>query len=639
MNKKALYDPTVHTGTLLFLGALYPALFYKGPQFEYFAVAQSLLILWLMRVVLQSYAKGFQVPVTALTVSLTLFWVWLGVTLLWSPVPSTSVVNFWWVGSLPLVFWLYTLAPDRDAVWRGASAVVLLVGAVLALLAIYQSFVFDAQSRSVFETRNTHAAFLNLIVLPAAGYFLLAVSDRKASPRFIVPLGAILYILFYSIFLTAGRGALIALLLGFAVLLVIAARSVTRRSIVALAALVAAAFLSTQVTHGELVTRLPVLLHDPSRFVIWDSSWEMVKGSPWLGIGLGLYYLAYPAFRNPVDSAGGFFAHNDYLQIWVETGLPGLLFLVAALVSVLWLLVRLLRKPRLAPVVRVEAAGLFAGLLAIASHSFVDFNFYILSILMVGGLALGRFHDLAVRELRPRIVPLRPAALIGARAYPVVAVLLVAFPLPYFVALGISNSFYEKAMAQARSGEIEAAARGLGTAERLTPFDDRVLIAHADLFRHAIPLLPASDGERRRLLYEEAHRLLDRAEQVNPLRALTHVVRARLYREHPDYAGADWATLTATALEKGLALHPLMYRARTDYAELLLQQGRREQALRTLEQGVAYTYHESPEMLPFYKLTMRLRREAGRIREAEALAARIEPLERQAQAQYNLRGQ
>ena len=71
----------------------------------------------------------------------------------------------------------------------------------------------------------------------------------------------------------------------------------------------------------------------------------MLMDAPWLGIGLGTYWLYWPTYRHPDDTSGGFYVHNDYLQIWIETGLPGFLLLLAVYVAVFIMFVRLVRHP------------------------------------------------------------------------------------------------------------------------------------------------------------------------------------------------------------------------------------------------------------------------------------------------------
>ncbi len=638
IRKKTSNLPAVHVSSLLFICALLPALLFKGPQIEFFAVTQIVLVMWLGWIVLHSHESGLRIPKTALALCLTLFWLWLALSLAWSLAPSISVINFWWVGSLVLVFWLYTLTPDRDALWSHAAAMLLVIGVVLALMGIYQVLVLEQHARSVFETRNTHAAFLNLMALPASAYFLQTIANKAVARRYSIILGAVLFILFLSIFLTASRGANLSLAISVVLLTVLTARCVPKRALVLLLGLLAAAFLTSKFAHGELGERLSQLMQDSPRRIIWASSWNLLQASPWQGIGLGLFYLAYPAYRNSLDSSGGFFAHNDYLQIWIETGLPGLILLVAVLVAALWLFMRALRKTNMRGDSHVEMTGLFCGLLAVAGHSVVDFNLYILSIMMTAGLIMARFHELATRDLKVSSWPLRPSRFVGKQAYPMIVVLLILLPALYFIALGLANSYYDKALSLAREGKLQQADKSLAIAERLTPSDDRMLIAHADLYRHAISLLPPGPDEGKKSLYNDALRLLDRAQQVNTLRGLTFVIRGRLYQQNPAFAGENMHELAAESFQRALALNPRLFQGRMDYVSLLLQDGKKEEALHSLDEGVKYDYFNIPELIPFYSLTAKLRREAGRVEEAGILEDRVRELEKMTTASYYLRG-
>lgn len=635
--KKTTSLPAVHVSSLLFICALLPALLFKGPQIEFFAITQIILVLWLGWIVLHSHDSGLRIPKTSVALCLTLFWLWLALSLSWSLAPNISVINFWWVGSLVLVFWLYTLTPDRDTLWSHAAAILLVIALVLALMGIYQVLVLEQHARSFFETRNTHAAFLNLVALPAAAYFLQTTADKTAPRHYSAVLGTVLFFLFLSIFLTASRGATLSLAISVGLLAALTMRCVPRRALVLLLGLLAVAFLATKISHGELSERLPQLVQDTPRRIIWESSWNLLQASPWQGIGLGLFYLAYPQYRNPVDGTGGFFAHNDYLQIWIETGLPGLLLLLAVLVAALMLFARALRTTNLRGGAHVEMTGIFCGLLAVAGHSVVDFNLYILSIMMISGLAMARFHDLAIRRLKVPSLLLRPSRHIGKQAYPLIVALVALLPVFYFVALGMANSYYDKGMAQAREGKLQEADRSLDTAQRLTPSDDRMLIAHADLYRHAIALLPPEDPGRKSL-YEDALRFLDRAQEANALRGLTYVIRGRLYQQNPAFAGEDGGTLAAESFRRALVLNPRLFQGRMDYVSLLLQAGKKEEALQSMDEGVRHSYFSAPELIPFYSLTAKLRREAGRTEEAKAMDDRVRELQKLTASAYQLRG-
>jgi tetratricopeptide (TPR) repeat protein len=401
--------------------------------------------------------------------------------------------------------------------------------------------------------------------------------------------------------------------------------------------LLALAFLVTKISHGGLAARLPQLAQDAPRLMIWESSWNLLQVSPWQGIGLGLFYLAYPPYRNPADSSGGYFAHNDYLQIWIETGLPGLVLLLAVLGATLWHFARALRKTKGRDDVHVEMTGLFCGLLTVAGHSVVDFNLYILSIMMTSGLVMARFHELATGHLKVPSLLLRSSRFIGKPAHSVIVVLLVLLPVFYFAALGIANSYFDKGLAQAQVGKLQEAGMSLATAERLTPSDDRAPIAHADLYRHALTVLPPDDFGRKQL-YGDALRFLDQAEAVNPLRGMAFIIRGRLYQQNPAFAGENANQLAADSFRRALALDPRLFQARMDYVSLLLQTGKKDEALQILDEGVKYDYPRMPELIPFYALAGKLRREAGRTEEAQVLEARARQLEILTSAGFPLRG-
>jgi putative inorganic carbon (hco3(-)) transporter len=61
------------------------------------------------------------------------------------------------------------------------------------------------------------------------------------------------------------------------------------------------------------------------RMAHWDAAWQMFSAHPWLGIGVGNYALAYPAYSLPRWSDPLGHAHNYLLNAMAEIGLIGLL--------------------------------------------------------------------------------------------------------------------------------------------------------------------------------------------------------------------------------------------------------------------------------------------------------------------------
>lgn len=617
---------------LLFGGALVASLFFNGTYIEYFAVSMIALCLLALVMLWRGYEQVFHVPRSPLSLLLTLFWVWLAFGLIWSRVPYVSMVNFWWVGSFTFIYWLATLAPQAERCWTWASRTVLLIGLFLAGMALYQLLVLGGDPRSTFLSRNSHAAILILIAIPTSGYFLLAPSGRWR-----IATGLALSLLFLAIAVTGSRGVLLSLLLAVGVVAAVAYRRVPSRRLVGWLAIILGAYLLANfLLQGWLGGRLSSVLEPSSaghdRFLIWRQAWKMALDNLWLGIGLGTFWLFWPPYRHPADSSAGFYVHNDYLQIWIETGLPGLLLLLAVEVVVIVMFVRLLRDPRVTAAKRVEAAGLVGGLAAIAFHTFFDFDLYIQPILIVIGLMLARLQYLYSAGEPAQYLELRPANRVGKRAYYTISLLLILLPVLYFAALGYSARLTIQARELAGQARWVEASQALTRAWQLMPTSDLTLITHADLLRQAIPSLPPAALVQRKVIYREALAMLVDAERVNPVRPQVGYIRASLYQQNRDLAGPQWAELAMQGYRQTLRIDPRFYWARVSLAQLLLAQKRVAEAREVLEGGIDYWYAPEPGSFSYYSLTAQLRWHTGDRAGAVALEQKMDRIKQAGRA-------
>ncbi|MHB8416003.1 MAG: O-antigen ligase family protein, partial [Acidiferrobacteraceae bacterium] len=384
---------------LAVIGALVASLFFHGRWLGFLSLTLAFEIFALLVVAWRADGR-FAIPVSALTLFISLFWAWLALTLLWTPVPATSGLNFWWLGSLPLIYWISLLASGDELYWRFAFAATGVIAVLLAAVALYQYFHLHALPRSVFLYTNSQDAFLNLITLPLCAYLIQAVAARRRARA--VALSAAVGLLIFVVALTGERAPAITLIVGLLVLVVVVRGLVPRGALGLPFALAFAAYgLAGVAAHGEAVGRLATLAHPAqaaaTRVVIWRGALALLAHVPWHGIGLGLFSLAYPPYRHYGDTSAGFFVHDDYLQIAIEAGWVGLLLFLAVLGSVAVTFFRGLPARGEDDGRRIEMAGLFGALLTVAVHSLVDFNFYIPSILVLSGLILGRLHALSLR--------------------------------------------------------------------------------------------------------------------------------------------------------------------------------------------------------------------------------------------------
>ena len=172
--------------------------------------------------------------------------------------------------------------------------------------------------------------------------------------------------------------------------------------------------------------------------------------------------------------------HNDYLQLWLEAGLPALLLLIAIFLSVSLLFIRSVRNPRISPRRLIEIAGLYCGLLVIAMHSFVNFNMYLLPTLIVAGLVIARFHWLAQEGSTAQVIIFNPDRYISRPIFRVISGAVLLMPVLYFLALALSTSYAKEGVALARAAKFDEADGALARAHRLAPDSDMVLVSRAD---------------------------------------------------------------------------------------------------------------------------------------------------------------
>lgn len=114
------------------------------------------------------------------------------------------------------------------------------------------------------------------------------------------------------------------------------------------------------------------------RMKIWEDSAKIINKHMITGVGFGNFRAIYPRYRSisSENEVSYLFAHNDYLELFIEGGIIG-----AGLV--LWFLVEIFKNSFRIYQKRRERysiylfLGSFTGVLAMLFHSFTDFNLHI----------------------------------------------------------------------------------------------------------------------------------------------------------------------------------------------------------------------------------------------------------------------
>lgn len=252
----------------------------------------------------------------------------------------------------------------------------------------------DGAVSGFFVNRN-HLATLILMSLPFAA--ALAAPGRRwpVSPR-ILRWGGVLFGLLAVVTLAAIRSRAGVVLLAPAILLcllIMLRAGDARQSIRALrlwaGGVVAAGLGVLAFGLSPLMARFEAAGGAEDRLGRWPVVLEVAGRYQPVGGGLGSFRPLYGSVEPVAELDGTFFnhAHNDYLELWLETGWLGAAVLALALV---WVAPRWIRAWRKGPDggdPLVLAAG--AALILIALHSVVDFPIRSLTNLVVVALCMG----------------------------------------------------------------------------------------------------------------------------------------------------------------------------------------------------------------------------------------------------------
>jgi putative inorganic carbon (hco3(-)) transporter len=132
---------------------------------------------------------------------------------------------------------------------------------------------------------------------------------------------------------------------------------------------------------GPIVSRFQSVgdeysLGGQSRVSIWHDALPLIKNHPWLGTGLGTFPIAYTGGQTAFLSQFVNHAHNDYLELTADLGIPAILVLFASIFLILSRAVRAFLSGE-RDFERIVALGCVGSMVAILLHSFADFNLYI----------------------------------------------------------------------------------------------------------------------------------------------------------------------------------------------------------------------------------------------------------------------
>ncbi|MEO6118262.1 MAG: O-antigen ligase family protein [Methylotenera sp.] len=335
----------------------------------------------------------------SLSVLMLIYLAWLFVVALISTVPNTSMMTLAVLAGLPVMYLIASNTSALAETWGSIRLALFIMGVGLAAWAIWQVINHVGYGWAVgpLVDRNAFAALMNLLWFPAAYLFL---THKFTSNRWMsLLLGGGLFLISTALFATTSRGGIATWLLLLPFILWSGYQYTKSKQLVAiipLIAILAYIFSSVLLNSNVVADRTFQLSHDPStnaRLLMWESTIKMALAHPFSGTGWGTFAGYYPAYRLPLENTtSGVSAHNDYLQLAAEGGIPAMLLQFGVMLGLLLQLKWSLKRASSAA--GLESIALLLGALAIFIQAGVNFIFVFAFMNILAGLYLARAAQL-----------------------------------------------------------------------------------------------------------------------------------------------------------------------------------------------------------------------------------------------------
>ena len=258
---------------------------------------------------------------------------------------------------------------------------------------LWVDYILDymGNARGTFINRNHFAGFIEMIWPLSLGYTLAMTgkghSFKKALASDLLNrqalMALVLVVLLLSLLLSRSRAGITGGLIGFITFWCTSRPKIShialRTRILSGLTLFLLCVYCLAIGVGPIFERFLSIDDSSSRIEIWRDSLLILKDHP-LGIGLNNYENVFQVYnQSNVTDRMVTYAHNDYLQLLIETGWIGFFTLIGGFIFYIGKSFRLIRRldAKGDPTRFFLAVGAFSGIISMAFHSFFDFNLQI----------------------------------------------------------------------------------------------------------------------------------------------------------------------------------------------------------------------------------------------------------------------
>lgn len=293
------------------------------------------------------------------------------------------------------LFTFQSIQDAQDA--RKLFMSVTFTGALVCIYGILRYAFTREEMLATFGYQNFLAQYL-LFVLPCSAFLMLTETRKLVKTAFFLAAMMSFFVLLLTLVRGAWLGFFVSMLCVFPLFLLCRAKPLTRKdklwflSLFSCFIIMTFAASRTNLLSKSEPSEKPRVekefqefadmdnASNASRIVFYKDTLRMLKDYPLLGVGIGNFEYVYPKYRTLTENVFTYDwrltrAHNDYLQIAAEAGIPALfLFLLVLLVYLVKTLLFLRASPDAEK--NLPVLALFTGITATLIQALVDFNFY-----------------------------------------------------------------------------------------------------------------------------------------------------------------------------------------------------------------------------------------------------------------------
>ena len=252
---------------------------------------------------------------------------------------------------------------------------------------------YMGDARGTFINRNHFAGFIEMVWPLALGFTLAQggwgqgytlkkiLASERLNRQALLALGIVVLLL--ALLFSKSRAGIASASMGFLTFVLLARtgnKGMFRYTWPLLVGIVGMLVVySLTIGVGPITERFFTLSDGDSRLDFWRDSLPIIRDHP-LGIGLRNYEKVFPVYNVSMLADKRLeYAHNDYLQLLIETGWIGFTALLTGFLIFMWKSAYRIKhmNPHKVPMRFFLAVGAFSGLVSLAFHSFFDFNLQI----------------------------------------------------------------------------------------------------------------------------------------------------------------------------------------------------------------------------------------------------------------------